>query len=105
MKYPQQQFNKLVNILKELSKHIENLKEINPSSLHFLAFQQVNEGQTHNAFVITECNQVLKEFQAKRFNFVIKSKLCEVDEDFLLYPEGCNDNHTITAVKNALKLI
>ena len=105
MKYPQTQFNKLVNILTELSKYIENLKDLNESNLHYLAFQQVSEGQTHNAFVLTECGQVLKEFQAKGFNFKIKNRLCEIDNSFLLYPEGCNDNHTITAVKNALKLI
>ena len=105
MKYPKQQFDKLVKILTELNKHIENLKDLNPSSLHYLVYQQVNEFQSHNALVLTECNQVLKEFQAKGFDFVIKNRLCEIDNDFLLYPNGCNDNHTITAVKNALKII
>ncbi len=105
MKYPQTQFDKLVMILTELNKHIENLKELNKNSLHYLAFQQVSEGQTHNALVLTECGQILKEFQANGFNFKIKNRLCKIDKDFLLYPEGCNDNHIHTAVKKAITLI
>ena len=47
------------------------------------------------------------EFETKEelISFISNNCTCEIDNDFLLYPNGCNDNHTITAVKNALKII
>lgn len=105
MKYPKSQFDKLVLILKQLNNHFTNIKDINYSHLHFLAYQQVNSGQSHNSFVLTECGQIVKNHTAKGFNFKVKNRLVSIDDAFELYPNDTNDLHIKTAIKNALKQI
>lgn len=104
MKYESKQFNVLLNVLKELNNDF-NLKEINPNALHFTVYQQLNEGQKHNKLFIFN-NKVVRGNQLtaeEKTN--AKSYIKTVCNDFLLYPEGCNDNHIETAVKKAIKLI
>lgn len=104
MKYPPKQFDKLVAILKELNKYIENLQAINNSSLHYLAYQQVSEGQLHNRLVKTEQGTVISQHVAEGLGFPF-APLFTPDNSFLLYPDGCNDSHIETAVKKAKGLI
>lgn len=41
------------------------------------------------------------KYPQKQFNVLIH--LLKQLYDFLLYPEGCNDSHIITAIKQAFK--
>lgn len=104
MKYPVNQFNKLVTILKKLSNHFD-IENVNFSHLHFVAYQQVSEGQSHNAFVLLNDNTIMKQFQANNEGFQVFKRLCEIDDTFELYPNNTNDNHIETAIKKALKQI
>lgn len=104
MKYPQQQFSKLVEILKELNKYITNLKDINFSHLHYIAYQQVSLGQQHNRFVLLNDGTIITQHIAVSLNKEYKP-LFETDDTFELYPNNTNDNHIETAIKRVLKEI
>lgn len=104
MKYPQNQFDKLVNILYRLSNYAD-LETINYSHLHYLAYQQVSEGQTHNAIVVCNDNTIMRQFQADKEGVQVYKRLCEIDNTFELYPNDTNDNHIKTAIKRALNEI
>lgn len=103
MKYPENQFNKLVSTLKVLNKHIENLKEVNVHTLHFLVYQQYCTGQKHNQFVLTE-HGITRRHSAEvlKLNY---TELFNSDDSFELYPNNTNDNNIETAMKKALKEI
>ena len=104
MKYPPQQFELLKQGLTVLSSHFE-IANIHPCQLQYLLYQQASEGQKHNSLFINNEGNIVKGFIAETkegFNPLI-SFLNE--DNFPLYPEGCNDNHVETAVKNALKSI
>lgn len=104
MKYPEQQFKKLVATLQTLSEHVENLKEVNPHALHFLCYQQYNSGQRHNSFVVLENNTITRQHAAEAFKQDYKY-LFQEDNSFELYPNNTNDSNIETAVKKALKLL
>lgn len=104
MKYPLQQFEVLVNILKQLAVHFD-LNSINPNALHYIVFQQLSEGQKHNQLYCIEGGTLKRQFQMTETEQQTAKKLIENDFDFKLYPEGCNDNHVETAVKKAVKLL
>jgi hypothetical protein len=103
MKYPVEQLKVLQDSLLELSKHFE-LRDMYPSNLHYTVFVQGSEGQTHNWLYI---NRTLNKitYQHKIEDFTGWEKLFEVPNSFLLYPDGCNDDHIETAVKHCLKSI
>ena len=93
MKYPENQFKNLVSYLDKVLNayklsandvELDNVGLLN--TLHFKCFVNVN---------YTDDNaNVLK---------VDGNRLLPIDEDFMLYPKGCNDNHIETAIKNAIK--
>lgn len=103
MKYPIEQFNKLVRILEELNKYIDNLQKVNYSHLHFLCYQQVNQGQTHNRFVLVD-GDLYRQHTAEKMGLGYTT-LFATDDKFELYPNDTNDNYIETAMKRALKLI
>lgn len=107
MKYPKNQFNLLVKGLKVLNQCFENIKEVNPVSLQYLLHQQASEGQRHNAYFINKEGNIVKGYYAAALGLEGFYLLIDflTDENFPLYPAGCNDTHIETAVKSALKLI
>ena len=100
MKYPQAQFNVLAEVLTELSKHFE-IKNIHASNLHFIVYQQLDEGQKQNKLVI--CDGFIK--RAHQCEGLQVEPLIKTNYNFELYPQGCNDNHVITAVNKVLTII
>lgn len=104
MKYPIKQFNILIGLLKQLAVHID-LTSINPSSLHYIVYQQLSEGQTHNHLYCVDGATLKRYHQLTDVEKSTAQKLIQVENrtEFLLYPDGCNDAHIETAVKKALK--
>ena len=102
MKYPATQFETLLTILKQFAVHFD-LNSINPHSLHYMVFQQLSEGQTHNHLYCVEGGTLKRYFQLTEPEKLTAVKFIESDFDFQLYPSGCNDNHVETAMRNALK--
>jgi hypothetical protein len=103
MKYPQEQYEVLIETLKQLSL-IVDLKTTNPHTLHYIVYQQTcKEGQEHNKLYVY--GKEMKRFgnltNEEKIFFV--PLIQNVNYDFQLYPEGCNDNHIETAMKKALK--
>ena len=105
MKYNILQYNNLVECLTILSKFFD-LNTLAPINLHFLVYQQYNEGQKHNRLIVNNgkltrkfslIGDQLKENEGENLNFPLF--------DFQLYPEGCNDTHVETAVKKAIKQV
>lgn len=103
MKYPQKQFNKLVTILKKLSNYFD-IQNMNSNQLHYLAYQQVSEGQPHNAFIVLDNNTLVRQFELDK-NDTSVNRLFKTDTSFELYPNDTEDSHIETAVKRALKKI
>lgn len=99
MKYPSEQFDKLKRVLGYLSP-LMDLRSAHPCHIHFVAYQQLSEGQTHNWLYIRD-NEVKKAHSIENINQW--QKVVPETFDFELYPTGCNDNHVETAVKKALK--
>lgn len=92
MKYPQTQFNELKNALivfKNLYKIDKATATANANRLHFKIYQQKN-------FTTDNLNVIKNETGERLF---------EINEAFKLYPDGCNDTHVNTALKNAINEI
>jgi len=92
MKYPQPQYNELKSALivfKERYKIDKETATANASRLHFKIYQQ-------KSYQDTNANVIKSEDGARLF---------ELNESFKLYPEGCNESHIDTAMKNAIKEI
>ena len=105
MKYPAQQFEHLVNALKELSNYFD-LNSIHPCSLHFLVYQQGSERQEHNWLMIdSQTQNIQKNFLVKHKGLTTYKKLITVPNTFELYPNNTNDNQIQTAIKKALTTI
>lgn len=96
MKYPQKQFDLLVESVKKLAVHID-VKETNPHTIHYIIYQQFSEGQKHNWLYC--CPGGTLQRAHKIDNIAECEKLFTGEYDFKLYPEGCNDNHIETAMK------
>lgn len=107
MKYPQQQFELLKKGLSVLDKVYDNIENVNPSQLQYLLYQQASEGQRHNALFVNEDGKIVKGYIAKDLGLEGFKLLIDFlnEDNFPLYPAGCNDNHVETAVKAALKAI
>jgi hypothetical protein len=91
MKYPIEQFENFKAYLKVIAKHYNLDKETaikNLYHLHYIVFKQVNYTDD-NANVI----------------FVNGERLLSLNENFKLYPDGCNDTHIETATKKAINEI
>ena len=92
MKYPQTQYNELKSALivfKERYKIDKETATANAMRLHFKIYQQKN-------YTSDNANVIKNEDGARLFG---------INEGFRLYPEGCNDAHVNTAMKNAIKEI
>jgi len=96
MKYPQEQFKKLTEALPVLLNFFgvpnEQAKELTIGQLHeihFKIYQQKNYSGDNNPNV----------------KFIDGKRLFEIDRDFKLYPEGCNDDNIETAMKTAIKQV
>lgn len=90
MKYPQQQFNELCESLVKVKEGFNgiDLNSVNPGTLHFFVYSQKNF-DSDNANV----------------KFINGKRMFDQNNSFLLYPEGCNDNHIETAIKQAIKIV
>jgi hypothetical protein len=105
MKYPKKQFETLLRVTKALSKVLD-LKQIHPSSLHYLIYSQFNEGNKHNWLYLTTKGEVKRFHQLSETEKTNATKVVNTNnETFLLCPEGCDDSHCETAIKKILKLI
>jgi len=103
MKYPLNQFNALIEVLKQLAMVID-LTSISPETLYYMAFQQLNEHQKHNHLYclgnsVKRYHQLTNE---EKLNFVKLVNL-DLDFEFKCYPEGCNDKHISTVMKKVIK--
>ena len=99
MKYPCAQFSALEFIIHALNRHID-VKNMQPSQLHFLAYQQVNEGMLHARLGICDGKICRYHSAPDKSSF---EPICTPDPSFKLYPEACNDSHIETAVKKIQK--
>jgi hypothetical protein len=92
MKYPQTQYNELKSALVVLKNRYQIDKETataNASRLYFKVYQQKN-------YTSENLNVIKNEDGARLF---------ELNEGFRLYPDGCNEAHVNTAMKNIIKEI
>ena len=105
MKYPQEQFSKLVSFVNTCKQHGIDLNSMHPSNVHYLAYQCFGSGQTHNALIVTEAGQIsrAKKMIGEQVVQIEGKRLFFLYFFFALYPIVCNDNHIETAVKTALK--
>ena len=101
MKYPKSQFTKLKAILSKLNEVYTNLDFVHPAKLHYIAYQQVSDGQINNRLVNCE-GVIINQWAVEGKEF---APICQIDTEFELYPNGCNDKHVVTATKKALKEI
>jgi hypothetical protein len=98
MKYPQNQLETLKEALKRLSVMID-VKTVNPSALHFVVYQQFNNGQSHNWLY---CKGTELQRAHKIENLEGWSKLIQIDApSFELYPNDCNDSNIESAMRKA----
>jgi hypothetical protein len=92
MKYPVTQYNELKSALLLFIERYKIDKETATSKadyLHYKIYQQ-------------------KTYQDSNANIIKNedgSRLFELNEAFSLYPEGCNDTHVKTAMKNVINEI
>jgi len=106
MKYPQEQYQKLLLALREMSKHFD-LRNMPPSVIYSEVCGNLNKHNKHNWLYFRKYKEgtwfkrahIISEEEARMFKRVIPL-------DFELNtPEGCNDSHGETAVKRAVKEI
>jgi len=101
MKYPQQHFDNLVAGLQLLSEHFE-IDAIHPNQLYYTVYQQKSDGQKHNWLMINgDKIQKAHSLQDATGWEPLFKDIAAVP----LYPEGCNDTHIETAVKQAMKQV
>ena len=95
MKYPESQFNELVKGLKVLISFygITDIdKCLKIGMLHDLHFRVY----ANYTYLINNPNVQLDSE---------KKRILELNPDYKLYPDGCNDNHIETAMKKAIKIV
>ena len=106
MKYPKKQFKELSLVINKLNKYVD-VKKLNPHNLHYIVYQQFSGGQKHNRLIIDSKGNLTKQYKLVG-NDLVKQEgklFISYSYDFKLYPDGCNDNHIETAIKNALKTV
>ena len=102
MNYPQEQFEVLKNSLITFRNQLD-LTKINPNALHYIVYQQFSEGQKHNHLYCYN-GEMKRYYQLNELEKKEAIKFLDTENKvFLLYPDGCNDNHVKTAVKKAIK--
>lgn len=108
MKYPKEQFEKLVEYLTVISKYYDLGSITNFSYLHSFVYTNVADGQKHNKTIIKPCGGLGRSASLdSEGNLVFHegTQILEDDFSFKLYPAGCNDDNIETAVRKAVKLI
>lgn len=105
MNYPSNQFETLKEAVNIIVKQYgpEVVKSMNPSNLHYVIYQQFSEGQAHNAIYVNDSGIVKMMWQIEKEGLTGFKKLVDINKPFELYPDRCNDNHVITAVKKVVK--
>jgi N-acetyl-anhydromuramyl-L-alanine amidase AmpD len=100
MKYPKKQFEVLKECLKQLSA-IYDIKGSNVT-MHYICYQQISDGQQHNHLYCygSQLKRYYSLNEEQKTKFV---KFIDINFDFKLYPDGCNDSHIETAMKRAIK--
>lgn len=104
MKYPQAQFTQLVEHLKTLAVHFE-LNSVHPATLHYEVYKNGSEGQKHNWLYLTKDGAIKRAHGLLESEIETATKILDVNPSFELYPTGINDDHILTAMKNAFKMI
>lgn len=115
MKYPKNQFLKLEAYIKEVNKYVP-VKNMHPNQLNSIIYANVNEHLRHNSILVNKkdntklakqynfnkeiCEELDKPYYPNQNDF---KNILEIDNSFVLYPIGCNDNHVYTAVKKIQK--
>lgn len=104
MKYPAKQFDKLVQHISTLAKYFD-VQSVHACQLHYMIYQQCGQGQDHNKLILTSDNVLTRSayLDGDTLKWREGTRIIEDDNEFLLYPEGCNDPHIETAVKKAIK--
>jgi hypothetical protein len=103
MKYPEKQYNVLVEALKQLAVHLD-IKAYNPVALYYVVYQQFSESQKHNHLYCCVGGELKKYHKLTEGEKTEAVKFLNTkDKTLELYPEGCNDSHIETAVKRAVK--
>lgn len=102
MKYPATQFETLKRALIIFREYFDILS-VEETTLHYMIFQQFSEGQIHNHYYVNAEGNIKRHFQLT--DFTGWSKMVDLKEPFELYPEGCNDNHIVTAMNKAFARI
>ena len=105
MNYPAEQFEVLTKVITVFKEHLGNdfIKTFNPSNLHYLVFQQLSEGQKHNALYFNSENKLVNFWTLPEPEKLIANKFITIEYDFQLYPDNCKDTHNETAVKKIVK--
>jgi len=104
MNYPSEQFEKLQTALKRLAVHLD-LKQMNPSALHFVIYQQYADCQKHNWLYYIEGGELKIAHKLTEPEKLTANKFFTENWIFDMYPPNCNDSHIETAVKKAIKSI
>lgn len=93
MKYPQEQFEKLVTALKTIKAKRPDITDafenLHVSTVHYFVYKNLR-------------------FPSNNPNVTFMpdgSRLLEIDETFELYPNDTNDDTVSTAVRKALKIV
>lgn len=105
MKYPKNQYEKLVETIRILANYYP-VTEVHPCFLHYEIYKQVNkEGLSHSQFLIDSDGKLIRaaRLEGDQLVWCEGKMLIEQDITFEMYPSGCHDNHIETAVKRALK--
>ena len=105
MNYPAEQFEVLTKIITQINEHLGNkfINSFHPSNLHYLVFQQLSEGQRHNALYYNSENKLVNFWGLSEAEKLIAKKFITIEYEFLLYPDNCKDTHIETAVKKIVK--
>lgn len=102
MKCPKEQFNLLVECLSVMAKYMP-VQELNPHQLHYRIAMQFSESHAHNhLFIVNGGVKIAHSLNDCDKGTAVKL-INKLDKKFDLYPEGCNDSHIETAVKQAIK--
>lgn len=102
MKYPKEQFEKILKYLPLMlkayggSSQIEEYTDSLLSKLHFQLFLELTYSSDNLNVSNTKGQSLVKNGGERLF---------EIDKSFELYPNDCNDTNVLTAMKKAIKIV
>ena len=100
MKYPQKQYEILVESIRELISLGIAVEDMHPSNVHYLVAKQYSAGNDHNSLYRNQEGLVRPKHMFSKDEVIEK---VFKPKRFELYPEGCDDSHVATAVRKAVK--